>query len=70
MSTIVQLIFKVAVNRKSKIIHILFNFVVNIRICMSRLLFYIVEQVLHYHHSKFHSDTVFLRKEIARINRI
>ena len=26
---------------------------------------HIVEQVLHYHHSKFHSDTTFIRKDIA-----
>ena len=31
----------------------------------SVLLYYIVEQASCYYHSKFHSDTVFLRKDIA-----
>ena len=52
------LVIKVVVNRKLQKIYTL-------KYIQSALLYYIVEQALCYYHSKFHSDTVFLRKDIV-----
>ena len=41
------------------------SFIYALKYLQSVLLYYIVEQASCYYHSKFHSDTVFLRKDIA-----
>ena len=58
--------FKVAVNCKlQKFMYGLSILVLYIEVYTVSLLHYIVEQASCYYHSTVHSDTVFLRKDIA-----